>query len=120
MPDADPQPGDLYMASPRTSFNGDAHGDNARPFGVAKRNPRVAICVNRTTNPEKDARTIPSPAKPELNLVDAYWQSRFHRTVHRKWWGTDDFRYLDRLPTTEAADLARFFAISEMLGEDNR
>ena len=40
------------MASPRTAFNGDAHGDNARSFGVAKRNPNVAICVNRTEGGE--------------------------------------------------------------------
>lgn len=120
MPDADPQPGEVYMASPKTSFNGDKHGDNARPFGVAKRNPRVAICVNRSTHPERDARTIESPAMPELGLDDAYWQSRFHRTVHKKWWGTPDFRYLGRLPAAEAEALARFFAVSEMLGEHNR
>ena len=120
MPHADPQPGDLYMASPRTSFNGDRHGDSHRPFGVGKRRPNVAICVNRSTHPEKDARTIPSPAKPHLGLVEASWQSRFHRTVHRKWWGTPDFRYLDRLPAPEAEALAQFFAISEMLGEDAR
>ena len=108
------------MASPKTSFNGDAHGTNARPFGVAKRNPNVAICVNRTTNPEKGARTIPSPAKPEHNLIAAEWQSRFHRTVHRNWWGTPDFRYLDRLPEPEADQLTAFFRTSELLGEDNQ
>ena len=52
LPDANPQPGDAYMASPRTAFNGDAHGDNARSFGVAMRNPNVAICVNRTEGGE--------------------------------------------------------------------
>lgn len=120
MPDADPQPGEVYMASPETSFNGDAHRSNARPFGVAKRNANVAICVNRSTHPERDARTIDSPANPELGLDKAWWQSRFHRTVHRRWWGKPQFRYLGRLPASEAQELADFFRVSEMLGEHNR
>ncbi len=120
MPDADPQPGDLYRASPSTSTNGDRHGNNARPVAVAQRNPNVAICVNRTTNPDSSVRKIESPAKPEHNLKQAWWQARFHRTVHRKWWGTPDFRYVCRLPESEASAVAEFFKISVMLGEHNR
>lgn len=117
MPDGDPQPGDAYRASPATSVNGDAHGDRSRPCAVVERLTRVALALGRTTNPEPDARTLESPANPEIGFTrDGYWQDRFQRPVSRGFWGTPHFVYLGLLPETEAAALTRFWELTNQLG----
>jgi hypothetical protein len=117
VPHRDPRPGDAYRASPATSFNGDAHGNNPRPCAVVERLKRVALALGRTTHPEPDARTLESPANPELGFTEfGYWQDRYQRPVSRKFWGTADFVYLGLLPETEAAELTRFWELTNMLG----
>lgn len=113
----DPQPGDVFRASPDTSVDGDAHGDNARPVGVVERLSRVAYCLGRSTHPEKDARTLPSPAQPNLGLhKEAHWQDRHQRPVARRYWGTEHFVYLGRLSDSEREALAKFWTTTNLLG----
>lgn len=113
-----PQPGEVYKASPRTSVNGDRHGKTmTRPVGVVERLPRVAMCLGRSTHPEKDARTLDSAKNLSIGLTeDAAWQDRFQRPVPRSFWGTPDFTYAGRLPTQEASDLLQFWAMTTLLG----
>lgn len=120
MPNADPQPGDCYKASPATSIDGDVHGSNRRPVGVVERLPRTATCLGRTTNPEPGAMTIPSSKNTELGLdKDGYWTNRHQRSIVRDWWGTSDFVYAGPLPAEEAGELAQFWERLDMLGRRN-
>lgn len=120
MPEGDPQPGELYRASPKTSTTGDKHGSNPRPCAVVERDRRVARTLTRATHPEPNARTLLSPAKPELGLnLDGYWQDRFQRPIPKKFWGTADFSYLGELPSAEWSDLQAFWNMTDMLGRRN-
>lgn len=75
------------------------------------------MTLGRTTNPEKDARTVASPANAALSFTkDGFWQDRFQRPISRKFWGTPHFVYLGLLPEAEAADLARFWEMTDLLG----
>ena len=117
MPDGDPRVGECYMASPETSVNGDAHGQNQRPVAVVERLPRVAVCLGRTTHPRCDDRKVYSPKNPGLGLSkDGYWTDRNQRMIPSKFWGTDKFRYRGKLPQTEVDELAEFWAKTVMLG----
>ncbi|MET9310934.1 hypothetical protein ABZX12_03830 [Kribbella sp. NPDC003505] len=120
MPDADPQPADVYKASPATSIDGDAHGDRYRPVAVVERLPRTATCLTRTTHPESRAETLESEKNVEIGLTeDGWWTNRHQRSVPRRFWGTKDFVYSGRLPESEAAALARFWELLGMLGRRN-
>lgn len=115
-----PQPGDVFRASPATSVDGDAHGKRPRPVGVVERLPRVARCLGRTTHPDGNAYTETSPANPHLGLTeDAFWQDRHQRPVPRKYWGTSDFVYLGRLPDPEKEALEKFWDKTKRLGREN-
>lgn len=120
MPNNDPQPGDVYKAGPKTSVNGDKHGDNKRPVGVVERLKRVAICLGRSKHPEADARTLASPANLSIGLdSDAWWQDRHQRPVAKKFWNTGDFTYAGGLPNDEKEDLIAFWKTTDMLGRRN-
>ena len=121
VPDADPQLGDAYRASPVTSTTGDVHGESSRPCAVVERQKRVALTLTRTTHPEPDARMLPSPKNEACRFdKDGFWQDRYQRPIHRKYWGTSDFMYVARLPEIEAEQLAEFWKVTLMLGRRNQ
>lgn len=113
----DPQPGDIYKASPTTSVDKDKHGRRPRPVAVVERLPRVAMCLGRSTHPDQDARTMASPRNPEVGLTeDGWWQDRHQRPVARRFWGTPDFTYSGTLPVEERDALIAFWQQTTLLG----
>lgn len=120
MPDGNPQPGEVYLAHKDTSPDRDVHGENRRRVGVVERLKNVALCVGRTTHPDTDANTIPSPKNPAIGLSeDGYWQDRHQRPVPRRFWGTEKFAYAGALPDEEKEALLRFWKMTKLLGRTN-
>lgn len=115
---ADPDLGDVYRASPATTPQGDAHGDNARPVGVVELTPRVAKTLTRTTNPRRDVRVIESPANPRLGLVAGAWTDHKPRPVMLHWFATPNCAYLGALDEAEHEALLRFWETTKMLGRE--
>jgi hypothetical protein len=121
-PAAEPEPGEVYLASPATSTTGDAHGSHARPAGVVERTKNVAHCLTRTKNPERDARTLESPADKHnvpCMTLDAHWQDRYQRPVAKRFWGTRDFEYSGRLSDEARDALLDFWHTTTLLGRRN-
>lgn len=118
VPDADPQPGDVYLAAPATSLDGDVHGSNARPVVVVERLARVANCLTRTTHPESGARALDSPADPAIPAMTkgGSWTDRHQRPVAKRWWGTPSFAFSGTLAGKELEELLDFWKRTKMLG----
>ena len=118
----EPEVGDAYRCSPKTSVNGDAHGDNKRICGVVEVMPRSVVALTRTTHPEGDARTVESPKGSVPGFTkDAWWTDRNQRPLVRAWLRDGDLcEYLGRLPQGEKEELLRFWETTKMLGLANR
>ena len=116
-----PEVGDVYRAFPQTSTTGDAHGENGRPVAVVELMARVATTLTRTTHPESDARTVPSPADPELGLSkDGWWTDRHQRPMPYSWFDNPDFcTYLGRLSSETTEKLVAFWEKTIALGRKN-
>lgn len=112
----DPELGDVYMASPETTPFGDAHGDNARPVGVAELNKRVVSTLTRTTHPTRDCRKLESPANLRLDLVAGWWTDHKPRPIPRRWFGTHECRFRGPLDDDEREEFLRFWQTTKMLG----
>ena len=85
-----------------------------------ERQKRVVLTLTRTTHPEPEARTLPSPKNEQCGFdKDGFWQDRYQRPIHQAFWGTDDFVYVGRLPEDESEQLAEFWKITLMLGRRN-
>lgn len=112
----DPQLGDVYLASPKTTPFGDAHGDNARPVGITEISKRVISTLTRTTHPTRDCRKIVSPANPRLSLVPGWWTDHKPRPIPRRWLDTEECRFRGPLDENEREELLRFWQMTKMLG----
>lgn len=120
---ADPELGDIYKASPLTSVNGDAHGQNKRPIGVVKLERRVVRTITRTTQmPAKTDHSIFSAKDHSIGLnKDGYWAGVNTRPVMRRHFADSSIcEYLGRLPSPEKESLLQLWNTLDMLGLQNR
>lgn len=120
---ADPELGDVYKASPRTSVNGDVHGQNKRPIGVVKLERRVVRTITRTTQvPAKTDHSIFSAKNPTIGLnKDGYWAGINTRPVMRHHFADSSMcEYLGKLPSLEKESLLQLWNTLDMLGLQNR
>lgn len=117
----DPETGDVYRVSPKTSVNGDKHGSNGRPAAVVETSQRAVHTLTRTTHPEKNARTLRSAKNDAIGLTkEGYWTDVNQRPVPRSALAKKALcRYLGRLPEDETRALASFWATTLMLGRKN-
>lgn len=111
-----PELGDVYIASPKTTPFGDAHGNNARPVGVTEIQRRVVSTLTRTTHPTRDCRKLESPANPQLGLVLGWWTDHKPRPILRRRFDTDECRFRGPLDDSEREELLRFWRTTKMLG----
>lgn len=117
----DPECGDVYRVSPKTSVNGDKHGSNGRPAAVVETSRRAVHALTRTTNPDRNARTLTSSKNDAIGLTkDAYWTDVNQRPLPRSALADEALcRYLGRLPGDETRALEAFWATSVALGRKN-
>lgn len=117
----DPVVGDVYRVAPETSVTGDKHGPNKRPAAVVETTRRAVQTLTRTTHPDKNARTLPSPKNDDLDLdQDAWWSDRNQRPLARSWLSEPaKCLYLGRLPEDETRALERFWDTTVSLGRKN-
>lgn len=117
----DPEIGDVYRVSPKTSVNGDKHGSNGRPAAVVETTKRAVHTLTRTTHPEPNSRTLHSPRNDKIGLTkEGHWTDVNQRPLPRSALAKPTLcRYLGRLPEDEAHALEAFWATSVILGRKN-
>ncbi len=113
-----PELGEVHLASPKTSVDGDKHGSNPRRVGVVEVTATTAYLLGRTTHPDEGARTLASPKNPEIGLTeDGYWQDVHQRSLsHRQLADPELCRLLGVLPEPERSELLQWWRTSVMLG----
>lgn len=113
-----PDLGEVHLASPETSVDGDAHGSKPRRVGVVEVTATTAYLLGRTTHPDAGARTLPSPKNEAIGLTeDGHWQDLHQRSLsHRQLADPDLCRYLGLLPEPERSELNAFWQRTVLLG----
>lgn len=117
-----PVPGDVYRASPKTSVNGDVHGDHGRPVVVVEYLRNVAKTLARTTQkPPKGARSIKSRASSSLRLTKpGWWTDLNQRPLTRRQLADPELcTYLGRLCDPERREVIHFWGVTKGLGREN-
>lgn len=115
-------PGQLYLASPQTSTNGDVHGANWRPCAVVELSGRTVRTVTRTTQqPSRDERAIASDVNPSIGLSKpGWWTDRNQRPLLLIWLENAEMcKYLGVLAPSETENLLDFWRKTKMLGREN-
>ncbi|GEM_PF-3498012 len=116
-----PDLGDVYRADPRTSVNGDVHGDHKRPVVVVELRSRVAMTLTRTTQrPSKGVRSVRSRVSPSLQLTKpGWWTDLNQRPLSRRQLAKPELcAYLGRLCDPERGEVLRFWDITKSLGKE--